>query len=188
MTQSLRHHFLIAMPALADGNFAGSVTYLCQHDADGALGIVINQPMELDVKSLLAQVIDTSEIRDGSKGLATPVLRGGPVSPQSGFILHSTFAALDVSLDLGHGISFTTAKDMLSAIGRGEGPEHWLVALGYAGWGPGQLESEIAENAWLVCPASLEVLFEVPFSQRVHKAAQSLGIDFNLMSPRQGYA
>jgi putative transcriptional regulator len=116
------------------------------------------------------------------------VLEGGPVKTERGFILHSDDAQYDASLALGHGLMLSTARQTLEAIGNGRGPAKFLVALGYAGWGAGQLENEMLQNAWLTCPAAIDILFDVPFDQRVNKAAATLGIDFRLMSTHAGHA
>jgi putative transcriptional regulator len=184
MHASLKHHFIVALPSLAgDENFASTLAYLCQHDADGAFGLIVNKPLELSLHALL----DHLHIDSGSVPAAR-VLRGGPCKPESGFILHDATGDTERSVELGNGLMFSTARELLASIGSGRGPDHWLVALGFAGWGPGQLEAEIAENAWLACPASLDVLFTVPFEERPARAAASVGIDLNLLSPRPGYA
>ncbi|MDP6375082.1 MAG: YqgE/AlgH family protein [Pseudomonadales bacterium] len=183
---NLKHHFLIAMPNLTGTYFGGTVTYLCEHSDDGAMGLIINRPSELSV----AELCDQSELTVGSgQDLATvPVLEGGPVSSEQGFVLHSDDGHFTESAQLGHGLNLTTALGMLEAIAQGKGPYNYLVALGYAGWGSGQLEGELAENAWLTCPATLEILFDVPFEQRVQRAAATLGIDFSLISGQAGHA
>ena len=183
MSLCLNHQFLIAMPALADTNFAGTVTYLCQHDANGALGIVINRLAPLDLRAVLTHLKLPYTRSDDA-----PVFIGGPMDPQIGFVLHDAIDGYDLSVDLGNELMLSTARDMLAAIGEGNGPRRFLIALGYAGWGPGQLEIEIAENAWLTCPATREVLFDVPPEQRVRRAAAVLGIDFNLINAQPGYA
>jgi putative transcriptional regulator len=183
MSLTLSHNFLIAMPALADTNFAGTVTYLCQHDADGALGIVINRPAPLNLRQLL-QRLDLPYTRDDD----VPVFTGGPMNPQNGFILHEAIPGYELSVDLGNDLMFSTARDLLAAIGRGDGPARFLVALGYAGWGPGQIEVEIGENSWLTCTAAAAVLFDTPPEDRVRRAAAILGIDFSLLNAQPGYA
>ena len=183
MSLSFRHQFLIAMPALDDENFAHSVTYLCQHDSGGALGIVVNRPGPMRLRACIESLgLDYLRSDDPE------VLVGGPVSPELGFILHTEYPGFDMSVDLGNGLFFSTAKELLAAIARNEGPERFLIALGYAGWSAGQLEAEIAQNAWLTCPASERVLFEVPMEDRVREAAKVLGIDFNLIASQPGFA
>lgn len=147
------------------------------------MGLMVNRPMDLALCSLLNQMGMRQNIEDSIR-----VMEGGPVNSERGFILHSDDQQYDESLALGDGLMLTTARLVLEAIGTGKGPKHYLVALGYSGWDAGQLEEEMSENAWLSCPASAEVLFEIPFEQRVQKAAESLGIDFNLMSAQAGHA
>lgn len=181
---SFRHQFLLAMPGLTGDYFGGTITYLCEHNADGAMGLVVNRPSELTLVDLLRQV----DLDSGGPGGDQPVLEGGPVARERGFILHSDDRHYDASLDLGAGLVLTASREGLEAIAAGSGPEQFLVALGFAGWGPGQLEQELLDNAWLTCPADLTVLFDVPFEQRVVRAAAALGIDFKLLSGRAGHA
>jgi putative transcriptional regulator len=182
----LKHHFLIAMPKPADEPdeyFSKTITYICEHNEEGAMGFMVNRPMKLTVGELLDQL-----------GIATgvdskqPVLEGGPVKTERGFILHSDDVQYEASLPLGNGLMLSTARQTLEAIGTGEGPKRYVVALGYAGWGSGQLENELLQNVWLTCPADIDILFDVPFDQRVNQAAASLGIDFRLMSTHAGHA
>lgn len=179
----LKHHFLLAMPGLAGEYFANTITYVCEHNDDGALGFLLNRPLALSVSGLLAQlgIATAAEI-------AAPVLEGGPVKTERGFILHSDETRYETSLDLGNGLMLSTARATLESIGAGTGPARYFVALGYAGWGAGQLERELTENAWLTCPARTDILFDVPFERRVDEAARSLGIDFRLMSSQAGHA
>lgn len=180
----LKNQFLLAMPGLAGTYFADTVTYLCEHNADGAMGLVINRPGELTLVELLAQV----GLSCSGVSVDIPVMQGGPVATERGFILHSDDRHFEASLAVGEGLMLTAAREILEAIAEGRGPEHYLVALGYAGWGEGQLEQELKENAWLNCPADRSVVFEVPFEDRVNKAAESLGIDFRLISGQAGHA
>ena len=183
MPFSVSHNFLIAMPLLADSNFAGTVTYICQHDEQGALGIVINRPSTLSLREVLQHMRLPCTRTDEA-----PIFTGGPMNPQHGFVLHDAIEGYELSVRLSDEVMLSTARELLAAIGEGHGPQRFLVALGYAGWGPGQLESEIAENAWLTCPASSEVLFDVPPSHRVQRAAAVLGIDFNLINSQAGHS
>jgi putative transcriptional regulator len=184
-TASLRNHFLIAMPALADPNFSHTVTYICEHNEEGAMGIVINRHMPITLAEVLEQMgIEPSSRLDTS----VSVHEGGPVQPEHGFVIHSPVGAWESSLNITDDIAVTTSRDILAAIGHNEGPQHYLIALGYAGWGPGQLEQEMAENAWLSGPASPEILFELPLEQRWAAAAAKLGIDLNLLSSEIGHA
>ena len=179
----LKHHFLLAMPGLTADYFGNSITYIAEHNEDGALGFMVNRPLALKLADLLGQLGI-----EATADLDAPVLEGGPVKTERGFILHSDDARFDTSVSLSDGIMLSTARQTLEAIGAGEGPAQFLVALGYAGWEGGQLERELAENAWLTCPASKEILFDVPFESRIERAAQSLGIDFRLMSSQAGHA
>lgn len=182
---SLANQFLIAMPALADPNFVHSVTYICEHTEEGAMGIVINRPIDLT----LGEVLKHMEIEpEPGVEMDHQVLLGGPVQPEHGFVLHTPVGEWGSSLQVTDGIAVTTSQDILSAIARGRGPEHFVVALGYAGWGAGQLEQEIADNAWLSGPANPDILFQSPFDQRWPSAAALLGVDLNLLSSDIGHA
>lgn len=182
---SLTNHFLIAMPQLADPNFFHTVTYICEHNRNGAMGIVINRPLELT----LGEVLDHMGIDTEDRGaIGQTVYMGGPVQQERGFVLHRPASHWDATLAITDEIGVTTSRDILSAIARGEGPSNALVALGYAGWGAGQLEGEIAENAWLSGPADEHILFETPDEQRWEAAAALLGVDLNLLSGDAGHA
>ena len=161
--RSLQEHFLIAMPAMADPNFRETVTYVCKHDADGAFGIILNRPGELSVAEMLAQL--ALPLTDRAR-LDRPVVIGGPVEPERGFVLHKSTQAFDGTLTTAGDIKVTVSLDILAALGRGDGPEPALVALGYAGWGRGQLEAEIEQSSWLMVPADPVIVFETPFEQR----------------------
>lgn len=181
---SLRNHFLIAMPALREGFFAGSITYLCDHNSDGAFGIVINQPLDVP----LSEILEHLEINSAVDLHDKPVMAGGPVEVEHGFVLHDGARNFESTMRVNPNLAVSTSKDVLMAIGQGDGPEHYLVALGYSGWGPGQLESELADNAWLTVAADTEIIFDLPFEQRVDLAAQKLGIDMRLMTSDIGHA
>jgi putative transcriptional regulator len=180
---NLKHHFLLAMPGLVTDYFGNTITYICEHNETGAMGLMINRPTELPLAKLLEQLGMDVLVK-----LKDPVLEGGPVGGEHGFVLHTEDPRFDSSVSLGNGLALSTAKQTLQAIGAGTGPARYLVALGYAGWAGGQLENELAQNAWLTCPANLEVLFDVPYAQRVDQAAATLGIDFKLMSRQAGRA
>jgi putative transcriptional regulator len=183
--RSLQDHFLIAMPAMADPNFNETVTYLCKHDAEGAFGIVINRPSDLSLAEMLGQL--AIELKD--RGLAEkPVLQGGPVEPQRGFVLHRSSEAFEATLPIGTDLKLTSSPDILTALGRGEGPEPVLVALGYAGWGRGQLEAELANNTWLTVPASSAIIFDIPFEQRWTAALGLPGVDIQRITEYAGHA
>lgn len=185
---TLRHQLLIAMPQLGDPRFQQSVTFLVEHNADGAMGVIINRPLEATLGDLFAQLgIDAA----AEAPVQRPLLYGGPVQPARGFVLHRSDPALPRwrhGLELENGITLATSRDVLEAIAAGTGPREALVALGYAGWGPGQLEQEMAENSWLAAPADPELLFALPFGQRWDAAARRIGVDLALISPEAGHA
>ncbi|MBV5274239.1 MAG: YqgE/AlgH family protein [Lamprocystis purpurea] len=182
---SLTNHFLIAMPGLQDPNFARTVTYVCEHTDQGAMGIVINRPTEVTLGELLAQLdIPTrlSAVRD------TLVYQGGPVQTDRGFVLHTAGPSFDSTINITSRISVTTSRDVLEAIAGGEGPPQVLIALGYAGWGSGQLEQELSANAWLSGPANDDIIFRLDAESRWLAAAKLLGVDLNLLSGEAGHA
>ncbi len=181
----LTNQFLIAMPTLADPNFFQTVTYISEHNASGALGLVINRPLNLSLGQLLEHL---QIVTDRPDLAALPIYHGGPVQPEQGFVVHSPVGHWGATLRVTDDIGITTSRDILQAVARGEGPEHLLVTLGYAGWGPGQLEQELAENAWLSSPADFDILFHTPSDQRWLAAAALLGIDLNLLSANAGHA
>lgn len=181
----LEHQFLIAMPGMEDPNFMRGVTLLCQHNEEGALGITVNRESEYVLEDVLEQLgLDCSD--DRLAGL--PVYVGGPVHPERGFVLHSEDRSWEATVKVGDGIFVTTSRDVLEAIARGEGPEKFLVALGYAGWEPGQLEDEMRENAWLNVMASSEIIFDLPVDERWQQAVARLGIDVATLQPAGGHA
>jgi len=181
---TLQGQLLIAMPSLQDGFFAHAVTYLCEHNDQGAMGLVINQPIDLNLEELLRQI--EIEPAEGLAGQA--VFRGGPVQPEHGFVLHTPEHSWIGTRPVAGSLALTTSRDILADMATGKGPQQALVALGYAGWGPGQLESELAENAWLVVPATPSILFSLPPDQRWDAAAKLMGIDLNLISQIAGHA
>jgi putative transcriptional regulator len=182
---SLANHFLIAMPGLADPNFARSVTLICEHSEQGAMGIVINRPTDLRLRDILEQL----DIPSNKTRLADlPVFLGGPVQGNRGFVVHEPLGNWNATLAVTDGLGVSTSRDILEAIAENNGPERCLIALGYAGWGPGQLEREILENAWLYGPANDEILFEVPVEQRWKEAARAAGVDLDLLSADAGHA
>jgi putative transcriptional regulator len=182
---NLTNHFLIAMPRLEDPNFFHTVTYICEHNRDGAMGIVINRPMELHLGDIFEQL----EIQVSSpKATEQPVYLGGPVQSDRGFVLHDSATEWSSTLRINSEISVTTSLDILEAIAADKGPKNILVALGYAGWGAGQLESELAQNAWLSGPAQSDIIFDRPSQERWQAAADLLGVDLNLLSGDTGHA
>lgn len=181
----LTNHFLIAMPGLADPNFYQTVTYVCAHNEDGAMGIIINRPLDLQLGDMLVHM--EMEITDEAVH-RVPVYEGGPVQKERGFVLHEPGHEWDAMLRVSDELVVTTSRDVLAAVAKGEGPRHALVALGYAGWGAGQLEREIVDNAWLSGPADPQILFDLPSEQRWAASARLLGVDLNLLSSQAGHA
>lgn len=180
----LSNQFLMAMPGMVDGEFAGTVIYLCEHSPKGALGLVINRPTDLSVAGLLEKIDLKLEIALPQNAA---VYFGGPVHTDRGFVLHSPAGSFSSSIQLGQ-LALTTSRDVLQAVARGSGPERLLVTLGYSGWGAGQLESEIAQNVWLTVPASAEVIFATPPEDRYAAALKLLGIDPVMLSGVAGHA
>jgi len=183
-SDSLRDHLLIATPALSEGFFARSVTYICEHGESGAMGIVINQPLEVE----LAEIMEHLDIEVTEPLGDQTVLAGGPVQIDHGFILHRPKGEWEASLKVSDEVWLSTSRDILAAIASGAGPEDHLIALGYAGWGPGQLEEELAENSWLTVAADPGILFNTPSEDRLMAAGKHLGIDIRLMSGEAGHA
>ena len=182
---TLENQFLIAMPMLADPNFEKTVTLICQHNENGALGVVINRTTNLRVSEVLEQL---SLPCDGLDNPDMPVHFGGPVQIERGLILHDEAGDWDSTLPVSDSLCLTTSKDILEAIAKNSGPENCLLALGYAGWGDGQLEREISENAWLSGPADNDIIFHTPIEERWPNAAKLLGVDIAMLSTGVGHA
>jgi len=191
---NLTNHFLIAMPGLQDEMFSRSVVYVCEHSERGALGLVINKPGEMSLKSLFEKV-ELPLRREDLSG--APVFQGGPVQTERGFVLHeplypsegkageSVYAS---TMMIPGGLEMTTSKDVLEALSTGAGPRKVLVSLGYAAWGEGQLEAELSDNSWLTVAASNSVIFDTPVAQRYDQALQLLGFESWMLSPDAGHA
>jgi putative transcriptional regulator len=196
--KSLQNHFLVAMPSLDDPYFSRSLIYVCEHNAEGAMGIVVNQPSTMNVKQLLEQTDKDLTVSDDKAEQI--VLAGGPVNQERGFVLHSPqYIVKDTSQDaeqkswasslkLAPNVMVTTSKDILTAIGKDEGPEDVLIALGYAGWTAGQLEKEMQENAWLTIEADEEILFRTPMHKKWQATVNKLGVDVWQLAPGAGHA
>jgi len=181
---SLRDHFLIAMPGLTDPLFSRSVTYICDHSEQGAMGIVLNQPLDMKLGDVFEQLaIDYQSVLGDY-----PVLAGGPVNMQRGFVLHRDQGTWESTLRITSEISLTASRDIVSAIAQKQGPKHAQFALGYAGWSPGQLEEELSANAWLLVPADTRIIFDTPIEERWAATAKQLGVDLNLISSSIGHA
>jgi putative transcriptional regulator len=192
---NLKHHFLIAMPGLEDELFGRSVVYMCEHSERGAMGLIINKASDMSLRQLFDKV-DLPLRREDL--IARPVLHGGPVHTERGFVLHDPVHMEDPAQDGGSiyastltvpgGLEMTTSRDVLEALSSGAGPRRVLITLGYASWGEGQLESELGENSWLTVPASTEVVFDTPLEQRYDKALDLLGLKPWMLSPEAGHA
>lgn len=182
----LTNHFLISMPHMSDSNFTHTLTYICDHNDQGAMGIVVNRPMDMSLKEILEHLeIDSSKTAQPEQ----QIYNGGPVAAERGFIVHSPTGQQWASTHrVTDQVSLSTSLDILESIGAGQGPERFLVALGYAGWGAGQLEQELADNTWLSCPADLNILFNANADERLQQAAASLGVDLGLLTSQSGHA
>ncbi len=181
---NLRNHFLVAMPGLSDPLFANSITYICDHSPEGAMGLVVNRALDLHLKDVFEQMSLGYAEENGT----APILAGGPVNTQRGFVLHPTGGVWQSTIQITAEISLTASRDIIAAIASGQGPKDALFVLGYSGWGAGQLERELKDNSWLTVPADADILFHTPLEQRWHAAAMRLGIDMNLMPIHAGHA
>lgn len=182
---NLSNHFLIALPMMDDPNFFQTVTYICEHNDSGALGIVINRPTSIKLSEVLQQmdiIITNPNLTE------SPILYGGPIHQERGFVIHRPFGVWRSSFATAEDIVVTTSKDILEAIAIEDGPQKLMIALGFAGWEPGQLEEELGKNIWLSCPATSNILFDVPFEQRWRAAGALLGINLNEISRDVGHA
>jgi len=187
---NLTHHFLIAMPGLDDQAFAKCVIYMCEHSDRGALGLIINKPSDISLKSLFDKVelpLHRSDLTDA------PVFQGGPVQTERGFVLHESMmpgseSVYASTMTIPGGLEMTTSKDVLEALSTGAGPRKVFVSLGYSAWGEGQLESEISDNSWLTVPADVAVIFDTPVAERYDRALMLLGLQSWMLSPEAGHA
>jgi putative transcriptional regulator len=182
---NLTHHFLIAMPNMADPYFSRTLTYICEHNDQGALGLVVNRPIDMTLQALFERLSLT--LRDGERADA-PGYVGGPVQTDRGFVLHEPAGNWQATLRVREMIGLTTSRDILEAVGRGEGPKRMLVTLGYAGWSPGQLEQELSQNAWLTVEAKDAILFDIPAEDRLPRAMGLLGLDYARLQDEAGHA
>ncbi|WP_019409160.1 YqgE/AlgH family protein [Pseudomonas psychrophila] len=182
----LKHQFLIAMPHMADPNFAHTLTYIVEHTANGAMGLVINRPMELSLADILEQLRPDAPTSPLCSHV--PIYGGGPVMVDRGFVLHPATMNFDATVELQDGLALTTSVDILSSIADGHGPQRSLICLGYAGWDAGQLEAELVDNAWLTCPYSTDILFATSSELRLDAAAKHLGVNLNLLTSQAGHS
>ena len=187
---SLTNQFLIAMPGMVDENFAGAVVYMCQHTPEGALGLVINKPIDIKLKNLFEKV--ELKLAGGEAIGEEPVYFGGPVQTERGFVLHekqpTAGSRYSSTLSVAGGLEMTTSKDVLEAMSSGGGPKRVLVTLGYSGWGAGQLEDELGRNGWLTVDADPAIIFDTPIEKRYDRAVSLLGIDPRMLSADAGHA
>ena len=185
-TINFTDQFLVAMPGMGDGHFSRSVAYVCQHNEEGALGIVINRPSDMLLGDIMGQM-DIEVKSEVAKNCS--VFYGGPVQPERGFVIHATSGHhWESTLRVTDSISLTTSRDILESIGQGNGPDTFLIALGYCGWGEGQVEQEMIENSWLSVPSQTDILFNVPSARRWEAAANQIGIDINLLPSQAGHS
>jgi len=184
----LTNHFLIAMPNMADPHFSRSLTFICEHNDQGALGVVVNRPLDMTLAALLERL--SIEVKPGNAAIGAPVYFGGPVQTDRGFVLHSPLGDWKSTLGVDNvpDLGLTTSMDILEAVGAGGGPHKLLVTLGYSGWAAGQLEHEIGQNAWLTVEARMDILFELPAEERLAAAMELLGVDFASLSDVAGHA
>jgi len=182
---NLTHHFLIAMPAMQEGFFAGTLTYICEHNENGALGIVVNRPISLTLAEMFEQIQIPLHVSTLKR---MPVHVGGPVQTERGFVLHDTRQDWQSTLRINDKLALTTSRDILQAVGEGKGPDNILVTLGYAGWEQGQLEHEINENTWLTVAATEHILFDLPAEERLAAAMALLGVDYASLVEDAGHA
>jgi len=181
----LTNQFVIAMPSLQDPNFHRTVTYLRAHNDEGAMGIVINRPLDLNLAEILGHMaidVDNEDVND------MMVLQGGPVQRDRGFVIHEPAGEWDAVLAVGTEIGVATSRDILTAVAHGNGPDRAVVALGYAGWGAGQVEREVQQNAWLSGPADSSIIFDLPYDERYESAARLLGVELDRLSGAVGHA
>lgn len=182
----LSNHFLIAMPGMSDNNFLETLTLVCEHNAAGALGFVVNRPIQIPVAELLQQ--QSIEFEASSALAQRSLYSGGPVEPERGFVLHSAEKSWSTTMPVGNHYSITASRDIIESSINGEGPEKSLFLLGYAGWAPGQLEQEVSANTWLTAQADPDILFDLPAEQRWRAAATRLGVDLSLLNSSAGHA
>lgn len=186
---NLTNHFLVAMPSMQDPYFKHSVIYICEHNEEGAMGLMINAPIDVTVGGMLKQVeVEAAYPQSHTDSLKRPVFNGGPISEDRGFILHRPKDHYESSIRMTDDITVTTSKDILTVLGTDAEPSGYIVALGYAGWSPGQLEDELAENSWLTIEADPELIFNTPVNEKWDKAIQKLGFNPHQLSAQSGHA
>ena len=185
VVSSLKNHFLLAMPGLNDAHFSQSVVYICEHSQDGAMGLIVNQQMDIPAKAIFKQLGLEFDLDCGNQ----LIFDGGPVAKDRGFILHRTSTLLwESTVSISDDICLTASKDILSDIAKGKGPSNALITLGYSSWGAGQLEEELTTNSWLTIPADSSIIFNTACHERAHAAASLIGLDLGMLSSDMGHA
>lgn len=184
---NLTHHFLIAMPAMSDPYFAKSLVYIAEHNDQGALGIIVNRPIDMSLATLFEK-IDVAFAAETTALAKLPVFFGGPVQTDRGFVLHRPLGAWQSTLAVSPEVGLTSSRDVLQAVARDGEPREIVVTLGYSGWEAGQLEHELAQNAWLTVPADTHILFDLPYEERLPSALEILGVDFANLAAKPGHA
>ncbi|MEI7611690.1 MAG: YqgE/AlgH family protein [Betaproteobacteria bacterium] len=185
---NLTDHFLIAMPAMADPFFSKSLVYIAEHNEQGALGIIVNRPIEMSLAALLEKIDVPLDLSECAGLVNLPVFFGGPVQTDRGFVLHRPIGGWQSTLVVNSEIGLTSSRDVLQSLASHGQPREMIVSLGYSGWGAGQLEHELAQNAWLTVPADPDILFDTPFEERLPSAMERLGVDFANLSENAGHA
>ena len=185
---NLTDHFLIAMPALEDPYFSRALIYIAEHNEQGALGLIVNRPIEINLATLLEKIAVPLEPEDSARLGSQPVLFGGPVQTDRGFVLHRPLGKWQSTLAINQEVGLTSSRDVLQAVARDGQPSEIMVSLGYSGWGVGQLEHELAQYAWLTVPADAAILFDQPHENRLPAALERLGIDFARLAEKAGHA
>ncbi len=185
---NLTDHFLIAMPNMVDPFFAKSLVFIAEHNEQGALGIIVNRPVEISLGALLEKIDLPLEPSESLSLANLPVFFGGPVQTDRGFVLHRPIGSWQSTLAVNQDVGLTSSRDILESVARHGQPREMIVSLGYSGWGAGQLEHELAQNAWLTVPAAPHILFDTPFEERLPSAMEMLGVDFANLSENAGHA
>ncbi|WP_295995505.1 YqgE/AlgH family protein [Rugamonas sp.] len=185
---NLANHFLIAMPSMEDPVFSGTVVYVCEHNENGVLGVVINKPTDMTMQVLFERIDLKLQAGLDMPISDAPIMFGGPVQDDRGFVLHTPGTRYSSSLTVTDEVAFTTSIDVLEAVAAGTGPSRMLVSIGYSGWSPGQLEDEIGRNGWLTVGADARILFEMPVEERYVAAMRLLGIDPLMLTSEAGHA
>jgi putative transcriptional regulator len=188
-SSSLQHHFLVAMPGLLDPNFYGALVYIAEHNSSGTVGLVVNRLLDMNTQALFEKIDLPLPEALASSGLGSaPVLDGGPVNTNRGFVLHSPEQRWAQTLECSDSVCLTSSRDILESVSRGEGPQRIAVALGYAGWSAGQLDQEIMNNAWLTIPADADILFDLQPAKRLESVLGRIGVNRAFLSSQAGHA